>query len=85
MFIKTIKNIFLIFIFIGILMIIVDYVKKSTESKCPQNKIIYKYIPRSFKEQQEDPIMVSEVFDDLFKQPTPWISSIGTENKRELK
>jgi hypothetical protein len=85
MFIKTIKNIFLILIFIGILLIIVDYVKKTTISKCPKNKIIYKYIPRSFKEQQDDPIMVSEIFDDLFKQPTPWISSIGIKNQRELK
>ena len=85
MFIKTIKNIFLIFIFIGILMIIVDYVKKSTESKCPQNKIIYKYIPRSFKEQQDDPIMISEIFDEMFKEPTPWISSIGAKNQREIK
>ena len=66
-------------------MIIVDYVKKSTQSQCPQNKIIYKYIPRSFKEQQEDPLMVSEIFDELFKEATPWISSIGAKNQRELK
>jgi hypothetical protein len=85
MLIKTIKNLFVILIFIGFVMLIIDYVKKSTYNKCPKNKIIYKYIPRSFKDQQEDPVMISEIFDELFSQPTPWISSIGAKNQRELK
>ena len=85
MLIKTIKNLLTILIFLGFVIIIVDYVKKSTKNKCPQNKIIYKYIPRSFNDQQDDPVMVSEIFDELFKQPTPWISSIGSKNQRELK
>jgi len=85
MILKTIQNIFIFIIICGIIMIIIDYVHKSTLNKCPKKEIIYKYIPRSFNDEQEDPLMISEIFDTMFKEPSPWLGSIGSQNQRNIK
>ena len=69
-----IKNILILFIFIGILFITIDIVK--TDKKCPQNKVIYRYIPRTLDEEQESPAYATDIFRTMFSQPSPWINSI---------
>lgn len=39
--------------------------KVYTRKECT-NEIVYKYIPRTFKEEQENPVSVSEIFSDMF-------------------
>jgi hypothetical protein len=68
------KNILVITIFIGILFIVVDIVR--TEKECPQNKIIYRYIPRTLDEELDSPAFATDVFRTMFTQPSPWINSI---------
>lgn len=51
-------------IFVGILITIIGYVR--TKSTCPVPKTIYKFIPRTFIESQENPAMVSDIFDNMF-------------------
>jgi hypothetical protein len=62
-------------IFIGILFIIIGYVK--TYEKCPPPRIEYRFVPRTFKEEQEQPVSVDEIFKDMFVKPTPWIGGFG--------
>ena len=69
-----IKNILILFIFVGILFIAIDLVK--TEKECPQNKVIYRYIPRTLDEEQESPAFATDIFRTMFSQPSPWINSI---------
>lgn len=47
------------------------------KQKCPPPKIVYKYIPRTFQEEQEDPAKVSEIFDKMFNESSPWINQLG--------
>jgi len=49
---------------------------KST-NKCPPKLIEYRYAPRTFKEMQQEPVEVEQVFDALFNKPSPWIGSFG--------
>ena len=67
----------LLIIFIGIILVVIDLSR--TNMKCPNQKIIYKYIPRTLKEEEESPIYVSDIFNTMFSQPSPWIS--GREDK----
>jgi hypothetical protein len=55
--------------------------------KCKPNKIEYKYIPRTFKEEQENPVPVYDLFGDLFTESSPWFGSfnIYDKNRREIK
>ncbi len=47
---------------------------------CVRTKIIYKYIPRTFREEQESPVSVSELFADLFSKSSPWISGFELDS-----
>jgi hypothetical protein len=68
------KNILVVLIFVGIIFIVIDIAK--TEKVCPQNRIIYRYIPRTLDEEVESPAFASDVFRTMFSQPSPWINSI---------
>jgi hypothetical protein len=43
--------------------------------RCPEPRVEYRFIPRSFEEEQESPVRPSEVFRALFENPDPWVSS----------
>ena len=78
-----IKDVLLIISMIGGIFIIINLTKMY--NKCPEDKIIYKYIPRTFKEEQESPIDVEEIFEDLFKKPSPWVGGFRkNDNYRSL-
>ena len=68
-------------LFFGSIMIVVSVMHHNM--KCPSKQIIYKYIPRTFDEEQREPISVSEIFKTMFTQPTPWVSSIMDYDRRK--
>lgn len=59
--------------FIGLLITVVEFTKMFAKPTCPPPQIQYRFVPRSFREEQENPSMPSEVFDGMFKNPTPWV------------
>ena len=61
-------------IFLGILCITISLVQNS--NKCPEAKIVYRYLPRSFEEEQNEPVYVSDIFKTMFTQQSPWIRSM---------
>ncbi len=75
------KTLILIIIFIGIILLVVGLLKGS--EKCPEQKIIYKYLPRTFNEEQESPIYVSDIFKTMFSQPDTWVGTINESDKRK--
>lgn len=72
------KIITILILFFGIIFVITDMVKIDAGLTKKDPKVIYKYIPRTFEEEQEDPVPVSDVFETMFSQPSPWVSSIKT-------
>ena len=73
-----INGIVLIFFIIGLIMLVIYFTLNSQNNNQP--KIIYKYIPRTLKEQEESPVYVSEIFKTMFTQPSVWIDSINRDN-----
>lgn len=72
---------FIVVLFLsGLMLVIGDLVR--AYKQCPLPKTIYRFIPRTFKEEQESPIPVSEIYVDLFEKPSPWVSGYGTFNTR---
>lgn len=77
-----IKNIILIFIFIGLLLIITNLYKQN--NVCPDQQIIYKYIPRTFEEENDEPVYPSDIFKTMFTQQSPWVRSVqGSDAKKK--
>lgn len=66
------KAIIILLAFIGIIALVVGYVNQLKQ--CPPPKVEYRYIPRSFEEDQNDPAKVSQLFRTMFEMPTPWIA-----------
>jgi hypothetical protein len=69
------KKLIYFLLFIGILMITINLV--SMYKACPQERIVYRYVPRTFEEEQNSPIPVTELFADLFNQPDTWTAVFG--------
>lgn len=49
----------------------------------PQTQIIYRYMPRTFEEEQNAPPNVSEIFKTMFTEHSPWINSIMDYDRRK--
>lgn len=75
------KKLSIVLLFFGLFFIIITLIKETF--RCNKQKVIYKYIPRTFKEEQSSPIMVSDIFKKMFSLPSPWINSISAYDDRE--
>ena len=53
-----------------------------TLKKCP-DKIIYRYIPRTFEEQQNEPDNVSNIFRKMFVEQSPWVGNLNDVDTRK--
>jgi hypothetical protein len=80
-----IEKMILLFIFIIILFIIYEIVRLNTMKKCPKPYIEYRYVPRSFKEEQNERVPIEDIFNKMFAYPSPWMISkgIGITDKRD--
>ena len=79
-----INNILLFLIYFIVILVIMELVKLNTLTKCPKPLIEYKYIPRTFQEEQEEPVIIQDLFSDMFNKSSPWMLSrnIAVNNKR---
>lgn len=75
------KTTILIILFLGMLSVAVELVK--TYNKAPKTRVEYRYIPRTYEEEITEPVFVSEVFDTMFSQPSPWILSVREYDQRK--
>jgi len=73
-------NIMIFFIIFGSILMIYQWSRSSV--MCDGPKIVYKYIPRDFNIDSKYPDGVSSTFKDMFRNPTPYIVSLGNDNKR---
>jgi hypothetical protein len=78
------NNILLLLIYFIIILIIIEIVKLNTLTKCPKPIIEYKYVPRTFEEEQEEPVIIQDLFSNMFNRSSPWMLSrnIALTNKR---
>ena len=59
-------------LFIAIIFVVIGYVKATHH--CPPQKTEYRYVPRSFIEDQKEPVPITDIFAKMFYESTPWIS-----------
>ena len=65
------KGLLLFLLLFGVLLVVVELVR-SQENQTIE-KIIYRYIPRTFAEEQNEPVYPSDIFNAMFTQPSTWI------------
>ena len=62
-------------------MITIAIVKETNH--CQKERIIYRYIPRTFENEQTNEVSVTDIFNVMFTQPSPWIASINNIDHRK--
>jgi hypothetical protein len=50
-----------------------------------KTKIIYKYIPRTFEDEQNNQPYPSDIFKKMFTGQSPWIASVQDMNKKKIE
>jgi len=82
---KMLVQIFILIIIVcfmlGIVCVTINLVKLNYPE--PETKIVYRFIPKSFAEQQNDLPMASDVFKSMFTEQTPWVNSIMDYDRRK--
>ena len=65
-------------------LVMYELIRLNTIKKCPKPYIQYKYIPRSFENEQNTPTSIIDIFSKMFSYPSPWMMSrsIGITDKR---
>lgn len=81
---NILKGFMIIIFMVGIVFLTIYFMSKAEVSKCDQ-KIVYKYIPRTLEEEETEPIFVSQIFSPMFTQPSVWIDSIYEDDKRKTE
>ncbi len=74
------ENFVFFIITIGLICVAINLT--SMYKTCPEEKIVYRYIPRTFEEEQSEPIPPSEIYYDLFNNPSPWISAFAVPRRK---
>ena len=56
-------------LFAGIIFIVVGY--SASKRTCPPPVIEYRYIPRTFTEEQENPVSLEDIYAKMFRENSP--------------
>ncbi len=75
------KSIILLFIFIGVLLVIWN----RSNRNCPPNRVEYRYIPKSFLDEQMQSLPLLSLYGKMFTGESPWSVSVGQNNFDEHK
>ena len=74
------NNLLLITFLIGFFLTAIGLVR--IYYKCPANQIIYRYIPRTFEQEQQLPVNLDQLYFTMFEEASPWVGSFRTRKKR---
>jgi hypothetical protein len=77
------KKLIIFLIFLGCICITIGITRNT--NTCPPEKTIYRYVPRTFEEEQNEPVYVSDIFKQLFTQDSPWVRSANSYDERKLQ
>jgi hypothetical protein len=78
-------NLIIAFIVLGFGLIYYDQHLKLKSKNEPKTKIIYRYMPRNPQDELALPVFPSDIFETMFTQPTPWITSQNYLDKKRTK
>lgn len=66
---------------IGIVCVTINLVRLNMP--VPETKLVYRYMPKTFDEEQCSQPFVSDIFKSMFTQQSPWINSVMDYDRRK--
>lgn len=80
-----VKGFFIIMCIVGLILLTVFFMSKAEISEKCDQKIIYKYLPRTLEEEETEPVYVTQIFKTMFTQPSVWIDSTYQDTIRRTE
>jgi len=77
----TLQIIMMLIFIVGLILVTISLTK--TYTQCEPNKTIYRFVPRTFIEQQENPVPLDDIFYDMFNAETPYVASVDVTRRRQ--
>lgn len=77
------KALIIFLIFVGVIFVAIDVIKIKAGLVEKKPQVIYRFIPRTFEEEQLYPVYPSEIFETMFSQPSPWLVSTREYDRRK--
>jgi hypothetical protein len=72
---SSVKSISFFLLFIGMIFITVGYIR--SESRCPAQRVEFRYVPKTFEQEQNEPPPVMSIFGKMFSERDPWSKDNG--------
>jgi hypothetical protein len=67
---SAVKSMAFFLLFAGLLLIAIGYIRSNT--RCPPPRVEFRYVPRTFEQEQNTPVPVLSVFGRMFQDRDPW-------------
>lgn len=62
-------------IFIGIMFVLVGWA--TSKRQCPVTRVEYRYVPRTFVEEQNEPVPMEDIFGKMFREQQPFVGGFS--------
>jgi len=82
---ELVKGFFILTFIIAVILLTVYFMSKAEISEKCDQKIIYKYLPRTLEEEETEPVYVTQIFKTMFTQPSVWIDSTYQDTIRRTE
>lgn len=69
------KGFLFFLLFIGLIFIVAGYVQSN--QRCPPPVVVYRYVPRTFEEEQDNPTPLVSLFGRMFEEPDQFMQYRG--------
>lgn len=69
------KGFLFFLLFIGLILIIAGYIQSN--QRCPPPVVVYRYIPRTFEEEQDNPTPLMSIFGTMFEEADEFMKYRG--------
>ena len=75
------KSLVFLFMLIGFVFIAIGFIK--TNQQCPPPIIQFRYIPKTFNEEQNSQVPLTSIFGKMFNDSSPWQQSVSLSTQDE--
>ncbi len=82
---ELVKGFFILIFIVSVILLTVYFMSKAEISEKCDQKIIYKYLPRTLEEEETEPVYVTQIFKTMFTQPSVWIDSTYQDTIRRTE
>jgi hypothetical protein len=73
------RSIVILFLLVGIILLAIGYIKSN--QSCPPPVVEFRYIPRTFEQEQDAPTPLLSIFGKMFKDDSAWTQTQGYADK----